>query len=469
MRELIRRLSGILLAASLAGSAFLCGLYLRNLDDGTIKAAQAPPQASALLKLNPERPPVKLETFKSSKEPDQECRSLFSSVLRLVKEHYVEKITEADENEMARGAVRGMLDSLQDPDTRFIEPEDRKLLEDAEAGRFNGMGAVLGLKKEKVGELESIRVIVVAPLPGSPAAEAGIKAGDRITHLGGKWVVTHDPFAEPEMEKARKALRNGQIDVATYNKVVEEKEKRLKNGIVISDALEKLTATTSGVLDLTLERQGRQEPVQVKVQCRPTVVDPVVSRKLGGGITYVRISQFTRRAQTEFAEEMKKAELEKTKAIVLDLRDSAGGTIDAATQIASKLVGGGTLATIQEKSRRSIIRLPKTRAISMPVAVLVNGGTSSVAELLAGILRDCVKAPLVGTKTFGDGLVQTPVILRDGSAALITTGKMLTPGGTDFDGKGLDPDVVVENQGRADTQLATAEKILKSRLETPKT
>lgn len=469
MKALSKRLYPILLAVALAGSAFQGGLYLRRLGEGAVSAAKAPPQASALLKLNPERAPVRLETLKTLQGPDEECKSLFSSVLRLVKEHYVEKITEADESKMARGAVQGMLDALQDPDTRLIEPEDRKFLENAEAGKFNGMGAVLALRKEKIGSLDTIKVVVVAPLPGSPASEAGIKAGDCITHVDGKWIIAYDPFSEPEVEKARKALRNGQIDVASYNKVIEEAEKRLKNGLLIPDALEKLTANTSGTIDLTLERPQSKTPIQVKVHCRTTAVDPVMSRNLNGGLAYIRVSQFTKRAQTEFANEMDKVEAERAKGIVLDLRDNAGGAIDAVTSVASRFTGGGVLATIQEKNRRHNIRVPKTRAISIPVVVLVNGGTSSVAELLAGTLRDCLHAPLVGLRTFGDGLVQTPVILKDGSVVLITTGKMLTPQGTDFEGKGLEPDVVVENKGPVDAQLAAAEKILRSALAGRKT
>ncbi|HAH87434.1 MAG TPA: hypothetical protein DCL60_08695, partial [Armatimonadetes bacterium] len=116
-------------------------------------------------------------------------------------------------------------------------------------------------------------------------------------------------------------------------------------------------------------------------------------------------------------------------------------------------------------NRKRIIETPKKEGLKMPVAVLVNGGTASVAELAAGTLRDRIGATIIGTKTFGDGLTQTPLLLKDGSMALLTTGKMLTPGGYDFEGKGIVPDIEISQQsGAGDAQLAAAIKILKKKL-----
>ncbi len=453
-----------LLTIILAGAAFWSGKHLRSAQDKPLLLIRgASPQANALLKLAPEQAPIQVESIKPKPQvgAEAEYRNLFSTVLNLCKKHYVEKITPEKETKMAQSAVRAMLESLDDPDTRLITPEERKLLDDVEAGIFHGTGAILALKNEKIGELETTNIVVVAPMPGSPAEEAGLEPGDAIIEVGGKWVINHDPYMEPEIQKMRKMVRNKQLDILSYRKALDEVDARLKKGITIQDALDKLTTTTSGDLNIEIEKPGKSNRIKVKLRCRDTIVDPVVARELKGGITYIRIAQFNKRAEKEFTAEISKAQARKAKALILDVRNNPGGSISSATYIASKLTGGGTLATIQGRNTKRSIRLPKTRNIGIPVVVLVNGGTSSVAELFAGTLRDSQIATILGTKTFGDGLVQTPVVLKDGASAIVTTGKMITAGGIDFDKRGLDPDVTVESKNRKeDVQLAAAEKLL---------
>lgn len=453
-------------------AAFCGGKYLRSIQDRPLLIIKgASPQANALLKLAPEQTPIQVESIKPKPQigADAEYRNLFSTVLNLCKKHYVEKITPEKEAKMAQGAIRAMLDSLDDPDTRFITPEERKLLNDVEAGIFHGTGAILALKHEKIGDLDTTNIVVVAPMQGSPADEAGLEPGDAITEVGGKWVINHDPYMEPEIQKMRKMVRNKQLDLLSYRKALDEIDARLKKGITIQDALDKLTTTTSGDLNLEVERPGKSERIKVKLRCRDTVVDPVVVKELRHGIAYVRIAQFNKRAEKEFTAEISKLQARRAKALILDVRNNPGGSLYSATYIASKLTGGGTVATIQGRNAKRSIRLPKTRSIGIPIAVLINHGTSSVAELFAGTLRDSQIATLVGTKTFGDGLVQTPVVLKDGASAIVTTGKMITPGGIDFNGHGLNPDITVENKNRKDdAQLTAAEKLLVSKIGTPK-
>ncbi|MDI6827463.1 MAG: S41 family peptidase, partial [Armatimonadota bacterium] len=279
--------------------------------------------------------------------------------------------------------------------------------------------------------------------------------------VGGKWVINHDPYMEPEIQKMRKMVRNKQLDILSYRKALDEVDARLKKGITIQDALDKLTTTTSGDLNIEIEKPGKSNRIKVKLRCRDTIVDPVVAKELKGGITYIRIAQFNKRAEKEFTAEISKMQAHKAKGLILDVRNNPGGSLSSATYIASKITGGGTLATIQGRNTKRSIRLPKTRNIGIPIVVLVNGGTSSVAELFAGTLKDSQIATILGTKTFGDGLVQTPVVLKDGASAIVTTGKLITPGGVDFDKRGLNPDVIVESKSRKeDVQLAAAEKLL---------
>jgi len=462
LRNRIKTIAAWLLVATLACGAFVAGAELRSWQTASTPPENVSAPTYALLKLTPEWSPV---TLASTKQGTSENRELVSDVLKLLKVHYVEPITGERETAMAHGAVRGMLEQLSDSDSRFLDPKERKLLDDAGSGRLRGIGAVLALRNEKVGKLEITKIIVVAPMPGSPAETAGLKPGDSITHIDGKWIITHDPFTTPEMEKLRVAVRNGEADEFTYQEAYEAAFKKLKEGIQIHDALESLTAKSPGEISMRVERPGHKEPIESKLLCRGTEVDPVTGRMLKKGIAYIRISQFNKRAVREFAPELEHARTNGAKALVLDLRNNPGGLMESAKEVACRITGGGVIATIQEKGRQHTIKTPKARGLNMPVSVLINGGTAGVAELVAGTLRENVAASLVGAKTFGDGLLQTPLLLKDGSVAVLTTGKMLTAKGFDLEGRGLKPDKEVkQNERKGDAQLEEAVETLLTKL-----
>jgi len=448
-----------ILASLLVIAAFMGGARLRDMQ-----AAPEPlgtsVQANAILKLTPEWSPT---TLASAPETVSANRELVSTVIKMLKAHYVEPITSEKETTLARGAVRGMLDSLKDPDSRFLDPTERKLLDNVGSGRFEGIGAVMALREEKIGDLDVTKLLVVAPMPGSPAQKAGIQSGDSITYVDNKWIVTHDPFKKVNLDKLAKAVRNKEVDELTYQKTYKAALKKLKEGLTVMDALEILTAKTSGLIALKLDRPGVDKPIEVKVQCGNTRVDPVTSSSPKPGIACIRISQFNPRAVKEFDSELKRALAAHAKGLILDLRDNPGGLIDSATGIASRITGGGVMANVENNSGRQVLRAPRENALKLPVAVLVNSGTASVSELVAGTLRDRSNAVIVGTKTFGDGLIQTPLLLKDGSAAVLTTGKMLTAKGLDFDRKGIQPDDYIK-QIKADSQLDKAVKVLQAKI-----
>lgn len=459
-----KRIITWLLSVTLTVGAFVAGVHLRSTTVVLPVSAEESERTYALLKLTPECSPVTPPAGNTNRVPSSN-RELVNSVLKLLKIHYVEPITPERETDLARGAVRGLLSSLNDPDSRFLDPEERKLMEQAGMGQFLGIGAVLALKSEKADDLDVTKVVVVAPVPGSPAEKAGLKPGDVITHIDGKWIITHDPFRTPEMVKMETALRNKEIDEFTYWKAYEAVVKKLKEGIQVSEAVDTLTEKSSGQLTLKVERPGLKDEVTMKVACKKTYVRPVTSRMLAQNVGYIRISQFSRQVPQTVALELKKLKSQGAKALVLDLRGNPGGLIDSAAEVTRRFTGGGTVAIIQEKKSKRTISVPKIESFGLPVAVLVDKGTASVAELVAGTLRDNIGATLVGTATFGDGLLQTPLILRDGSAAILTTGKMLTAKGINFEGTGLKPDkTVLESQSSNDNQLAEAEKILISRI-----
>lgn len=458
-----RAIKSWLLIGILVGGAFLSGSRLRSWEGTATPAGGA--KTYALLKLTPEwSPTTPPEPAKASSED----KELVGSVLSLLKAHYVEPITPEKEKLLARGAVRGMLNELADPDSRFLDPEERKLLDDAGTGTFHGIGAVLSLKNEKVGDLDVTKVVVVAPMPGSPAEAGGLKPGDSITHIDDKWIVTHDPFKEAHLEAMLKSVRNKEIDEFTYQKAYDAAYKKLKEGVQISDALETLTAKSSGEVRIQVERTG-EKPIKVKLRCQKTTVSPVVYKELKGNIAYIRVSQFNKRSVQQFATKLGEARKRKAPALILDIRNNPGGLMESAIDVVGKITGGGPVAIVQEREGGSTkvrtLRAPRSTKVDIPVMVLVNGGTASVAEMVAGALRDSGKATLVGTKTYGDGLLQTPLMLRDGSAAVVTTGKMLTPKGTDFEGKGIQPDkVLAEDDSRGDAQLEEATKLLLAKL-----
>ena len=450
----------LVIACSLG--AFHAGKAMRGIGAKPPTAKRMTMQASALLKLTPESAAISVEP---TKEPANADRDLVTAVLRSLKAAYVEPITRDKETAMARGAVRGMMDSLNDPDSRFLDPAERKLLDDAGAGRFHGIGAVIALKRDKSGDLDQTKVLVISPMPGGPAEKAGLRAGDAITHVDGKWIVTHDPFEEAQLKKLANSVRNGDLDILSYQKTYDAALKKLKEGISISDALDGITSKTSGDISLKIQRPGDDKPLDFKIRCRLTTVAPVTTQSLGEKAAYIRITQFNRYTQAQFSAAWSRAVAAQSKGLVLDLRNNAGGLISVANDITSILDGGGVVANVESADKvRQIIRKPRCKPAGVPIVVLVNEGTASVAELMAGTLKEH-GAVLVGAKTFGDGLVQTPLLLKDGSAAVVTTGKMLTAGGIDFNGKGLVPDREVrQTEPKTDAQLEEAAKILQSKI-----
>jgi carboxyl-terminal processing protease len=441
--------------------AFQLGSALRDRGDRPTAKAMASMQASALLKLTPESSPVTIDTGKQGTGQD---RALVSTIVQLLKTHYVEPVTQDKETAMARGAVRGMMDSLNDPDSRFLDPSERHLLDDAAAGKFHGIGAIFALKKDKVGDLDDVKLTIITPMPGSPAEKAGLRSGDAITFVNDKWVISHDPFKEAQLEKLARSVRNKETDELTYQKAYEAAFKRLKDGMNVMDALEAVTSKSTGDVSIRVERAGESKPMDMKIRCRNTIVEPVTEQSVDRGIAYIRVSQFNHSAPALFATLLSQAANDHAKALILDLRNNPGGLMDAASDMVSRITGGGVIGTIQTNADRKPLRQARTHKLGIPVAVLMNEGTASVAELAAGTLKDAGCATLVGTKTFGDGLVQTPLLLKDGSAAILTTGKMLTMKGTDFNGKGISPDKEVRQGTKNDTQREEATKLLLSKI-----
>ncbi|MEB3196394.1 MAG: S41 family peptidase [Candidatus Sericytochromatia bacterium] len=320
----------------------------------------------------------------------------FLQVYDLLKSEYVEQ--NIKDTDLVYGAIRGMLGALDDPYTRFMDPKAFQSMQDERQGSFGGIGIQIGIKDGKL--------TVIAPMEDTPAYRAGLKAGDHIFEIDGK--PTHH-MAEAEAVSLIRGARG--------TKVV-----------------------------LTLKRHGVANPLKVSLVRDNIVTKAVKVEEMDGNIGYIRLSTFM---SNEAGSEVKSAldRFRKKDGIILDLRGNPGGLLPNAVDIGSMFIKDGPIVQLVNREGEKQYLKASGRPVvdkALPVVVLVDGGSASASEILAGALQDNKRATLVGTKTFGKGLVQTVHPLSDGSGVAITTQKYLTSAGHDINKKGVMPDIVVE-------------------------
>ena len=320
---------------------------------------------------------------------------IFGSVLDLVQRNYVEEIPP---KKLIYGAVQGMLKSL-DPHSSFMKPEDYKELQIETKGSFTGIGIEISLK-------DGI-LTVVSPIEGTPAYKAGLKANDKILKIDDK--ITKN-MTLIEAVKLLRGAKGTDVTISIYR----EGWRRLK--------------------DITLTR----DVIPIK---------SVRSRMLEEGYGYMRVSNF----QNKTTFELKKAlrELEKgkgLKGLVLDLRNNPGGLLDQAVKVADVFLEKGLVVYTDGRIEEQKMRFeahPNKHHHDYPIAVLVNEGSASASEIVAGALQDHKRAIILGVQTFGKGSVQTIIPLEDGSAVRLTTARYYTPNGRSIQAKGIEPDIEV--------------------------
>lgn len=320
----------------------------------------------------------------------------FLQVYDLVKNEYVD--AHVKDTDLVYGAIRGMLASLDDPYTRFMDPKSFQGMNDERAGTFGGIGIQIGMKEKQL--------TVIAPIEGTPAAKAGLLAGDAIVAIDGK------PTKDMAIEEAVNLIRGPE----------------------------------GSVVKLTIERQGKTLPKPVSITRGDITTKAVTTKDLPGNIGYIRLSTFM---ENDAASEFKAALLkDKKKAgLIIDLRGNPGGLLPNAIDIGSMFIKSGPIVQIVNREGQksyltatgNVIVDPKT-----PVAILVDGGSASASEIFSGAMQDTHRAVLIGTKTFGKGCVQTVHALPDGSGVAITTNDYLTAGGHDINHKGIQPNIKVE-------------------------
>ncbi len=358
--------------------------------------------------------------------------STFLQVYDLLKSEYVN--AQVKDNELVYGAIKGMLGSLDDPYTRFMDPKAFQAMQEERSGSFGGIGIQIGMKDNKL--------TVIAPLEGTPAFRAGLKAGDHILEIDGK--ATRD-MAEAEAV----SLIRGVKGTAVKLKVRGPKAAQARLVPIIRD-----TITTSSVRTQELENN----------------------------IGYIRLNSFM---SNDAATEMKSAlmRFKNKSGLIVDLRGNPGGLLPNAIDIGSMFVKSGPIVqTINRDGVKQSYNATGQPIVDdrLPVVLLIDGGSASASEIVAGALQDNRRATLIGTKTFGKGLVQTVHSLSDGSGVAITTQKYLTSAGHDIHKRGITPDIKVElpeikhdQEGRPDaaslrafkdTQLEQAKAFIRSRI-----
>ena len=351
--------------------------------------------------------------------------SLFWRVWDTLSVKYFDK-TKLNSGAMVYGAIQGMVSALGDPYTVFLPPTENKVVQEDLNGTFEGVGIQIGFKGSQLA--------VIAPLPGSPAEKVGVKAGDYIIHI----------------KDEGKGVDKGTV------------------GVSLPDAVQTIRGKAGTKVTLTLLREGTEGPIVVEIVREkmnvPTLILTYVGE--GGSIAHIKLLKFGGETLDEWkkvvSEVLKKQEV---KAIILDLRNNPGGYLQGAVDVTSEFTKTGSTAVIEERSDGTKTTYKVERIgllLNTPLVVLVNEGSASASEILAGALRDLKKTSLVGEKTFGKGTIQEPLQLEGGSGLHVTVARWLTPNGIWVNEKGLEPDVTIEDNPETpeDEQLQKAIEML---------
>lgn len=351
--------------------------------------------------------------------------SLFWEVWKLVQEKFVDA-EKLDANQLFFGAINGMLHATGDPYTVFFDPEANKKFDEDISGSFEGIGAEIGIKGGVL--------TIVAPLKDSPAEKAGLRSGDKILKIG------DESTAEMGLE----------------------------------DAIDKIRGPKSTPVILTIFHNGDEETREITVT-RDTITVLSVEMKFmdEGKIAYIELNQFGAKTTTAFRKIANEIVTQKTQGVILDMRNNPGGFLDVSVELASKMLPKGKIVVIEEDSEGTQKRLPALGGdvlSGIETVILINEGSASASEILAGALKDNREnVTSVGMKSFGKGSVQELISLKQGTAVKITVAKWLTPNGKQINNEGIQPDIEVDLtkddfENDRDPQLDKALEVLREKI-----
>ena len=337
--------------------------------------------------------------FAAVKANDYESIGLLTDVMAIIKKSYVEGV---DTRKLVYGAINGMLSSL-DPHSSFMTPDSYKEMKIDTKGSFAGLGLEVSMKDDYL--------TVISPFEGSPATKAGIKAGDTILKIDGKST----------------------------------------KGLTINDAAKFMRGQLGTKVVLTVMREGFEKPKEFPLVRDMIQVKSVRSTLMDGGYGYVRITQFLEKTDDDLSKALKTLKEENKgalKGLVLDLRNDPGGLLDQAVKVADHFVPDGKMIVYTEGREKDSNMQFKAQKMgkepNYPIIVVVNGGSASASEIVAGALQDHKRALILGTQSFGKGSVQTIIPLSDDSGLRLTTARYYTPNGRSIQAKGITPDIAVE-------------------------
>jgi carboxyl-terminal processing protease len=335
---------------------------------------------------------------------------VFTDVLGLLQKEYVE---ETNSKDLVYGAVKGMVETL-DPHSAFMPPNVYKEMQEETKGRFEGLGIEITLK-------EGI-LTVVSPIEDTPAFRAGIQAGDQILKIDGE---------------------------STKN-------------LTLMDSVKRLRGPRGTKVTITIMREGLSKPREFTVTRDVIPIRSVRYELMEKQYGYIRLSQFQEKTEGEFDKAIKALESESKgaiKGLILDLRNNPGGLLDQAVKVSDRFIESGLIVSMEgrrEDQKMKFYAHPQGTIARYPLIVLVNGGSASASEIVAGAIQDHGRGILVGTQSFGKGSVQTIFPMKDGSGLRLTTARYFTPNGRSIQAKGIIPDIIVK------PALAEEEKVVPS-------
>ena len=326
-----------------------------------------------------------------------ELLNLFGEIMERTKSSYVEEVSD---KQLVEAAINGMLTSL-DPHSSYLTEEDFRYMNEQTKGKFGGLGIEV--------TMENGVVKVVSPIDDTPASKAGIKAGDYITDIDGESVI----------------------------------------GLTLNEAVSKLRGKVGTRVKITIRRIN-EKPFDVTLKRDEIKVQAVKSEIKNDDILYIRISAFNEDIDKDIEKAVEKAQKElknKLAGIVIDVRNNPGGLLDQAVGVSDLFLERGEIVSTRSRNEEDTIKYSATAgdiANGLPIVVMINEGSASASEIVAGALQDHHRAVILGEKSFGKGSVQTVLQLRNNAAMRITTARYYTPSGRSIQAKGIEPDIVVK-------------------------
>ena len=330
--------------------------------------------------------------------PLNEIRT-FTEIFSKIKNDYVENI---NDKKLLENAIRGMLQGL-DPHSAYLDKEAYKELQEGASGKFGGLGIEVGY--------EDGFVKVISPIDDTPAQRAGVKAGDLIIKLDGKSV----------------------------------------KGISLMEAVKMMRGKPGSEIVLTILREGEEKPFNLSVVRDVITIKSIKAETIEPGFMYIRISNFQIHTVDDMRKSLKKLKNENTdnlQGLVLDLRNNPGGLLNAAVGVSDLFLNNGLIVYTEGRIKDSKLKFtakPTEVFKNIPIIVLVNGGSASASEIVAGALQDHKRAIIMGERTFGKGSVQTILPMSDETALKLTTARYFTPSGRSIQASGIEPDMIVKN------------------------